>query len=140
MKQIHLSIFVLVIGAFVFSACGGGSAGLTSDKVIQAFKDAGLEAEDTRALTKDDYGPAPYVCTGTRFFIPSLGADQGGRLFVCDNTTDRDSLKNYYDEMGKSSALFFSWAFVRDNVVVQINGNLPEETARKYESALNDAK
>ena len=42
--------------------------------------------------------------------------------------------------MGKSSALFFSWVFVKDRIVVQINGDLPEDAARKYEAALNGMK
>lgn len=132
-------IYLLTLIVFTLAACSGGSK-TTSADVITAFKDAGLEAEDTRALTKDDYGVAPYVCTGTRFFIPSLGADRGGRLFVCDNDKDRDSLNTYYTEMGKASAALFSWVFVKGNVLVQINGNVPEETARKYETALNEIK
>lgn len=109
---------------------------VTSADVVSAFKTAGLEAESTSAMTKDDYGVAPYVCEGTRFLIPSLGADNGGRIFICDNDEDRDALSNFYTEMGKSSALLFSWVFVKNNVVVQINGDLPEEKARQYETAL----
>jgi hypothetical protein len=109
---------------------------ITADDVIAAFKAAGLEAENTRPLTKDDYGLAPYVCKGIRFFIPSMGVDKGGRLFICDNNEDRDSLKDYYEKLGKASAAFFSWVFVKGNVLVQINGNLAEDIARKYEQAI----
>lgn len=126
-------LFTLLIVALLTSAC---AKQITGDDVVAAFKAAGLEAENTRPMTKDDYGAAPYVCTGTRFYVPSIGADNGGRIFICDSTEDRDSLANYYTELGKSSALFFSWVFIKDNVVVQINGDLPEETARKYEAAL----
>lgn len=128
----------IIIGALLLTACGGG--GLTSDKVIQAFKDAGLEAENTSTLTKEDYGVAPYVCAGTRFLIPSIGVDKGGRVFQCDNDKDRDALVSYYTELGKVSAAFYSWVYVKDNIVVQINGDLPEETASQYETALSSAK
>jgi hypothetical protein len=129
MKKYLLALLVLVL----LTAC---AKQVTGDDVVASFKAAGLEAENPSAMTKDDYGPAPYVCTGTRFLVPSIGADSGGRIFICDSTEDREALANYYNELGKSSALFFSWVFTKDNVLVQINGDLPEETARKYEAAL----
>jgi hypothetical protein len=112
-------------------------AQITPDQVVAAFKAAGLEAESIRPLTKDDYGIAPYVGTGLRFLIPSLGEDNGGRIFSVDNPEDLQRLKRYYDEMGKASAMLFSWAFAKDNILVQINGDLPEDKARQYEAALN---
>jgi hypothetical protein len=131
--NIKSKISMILLLAIFLTSC---SAQVTGDDVVQSFKDAGLEAENTRAMTKEDYGAAPYVCTGTRFFVPSLGPDNGGRIFICDNTEDRDLLTNYYTELGKSSALFFSWVFTKGNVVIQINGDLPEEQARKYEAAI----
>lgn len=131
MKQKTFVLFVLIV--LVLSACGSS---VTGDDVVTAFKNAGLEAEGAYAMTKDDYGFGPYVCTGTRFLIPSIGADNGGRVFICDNTEDLELLKNYYDELGRSSALFFSWTFVKGNVLVQINGDLPEDKARQYEAAI----
>lgn len=126
-------LFTLMIVVLLTAAC---AKQITGNEVVAAFKAAGLEAENSYTMTKDDYNISPYVCTGTRFFIPSIGADNGGRVFVCDTAEDRDLIANYYTELGKSSALFFSWVFIKDNVVVQINGDLPEETARKYEAAL----
>jgi hypothetical protein len=129
MKRYLLAVLLLVL----LTSC---AKQITGTDVVTSFKAAGLEAENPYAMTKDDYGAAPYVCTGTRFFVPSIGADNGGRIFICENAEDRDALANYYNELGRSSALFFSWVFIKDNVLVQINGDLPEETARKYEAAL----
>lgn len=132
------TIVLLSIICLLVAACGTGpSTQLTADQIIDAFKAAGLEAEGVRLMTKDDYGMAPFVCKGVRFFIPSLGEDQGGRLFICDNAEDRDALAKYYNELGQTSTAFFSWVYVNDNILVQINGNLPEEQARKYEAAFN---
>lgn len=122
------------------AACGGGTKMIKGDDVVGAFKAANLEAESVRPMTKEDYGAAPYVCTGTRFLIPSLGDEAGGRIFICDSDKDRDALSTFYTEMGKSSALFFSWVFVKDRIVVQINGDLQEDQARQYEAALNGMK
>ena len=130
MKKIYSIVLALL---FLLTACGKQTTGAD---VVASFKAAGLEAESTYPMTKDDYGPAPYVCTGTRFLVPSLGADSGGRIYICDSSEHRDSLANYYTKMGESSALFFSWVFVKGDVVVQINGDLSEEKARLYEAAM----
>lgn len=110
----------------------------TSEQVIKAFKAAGLEAEEIRPMTKDDYGMAPMTAVeGTRFLIPSLCSDCGGRVFSFASPEDLEMMKAYYVELGRVSAIFFSWVFVKDNILVQINGDLPEEKAKQYEAALD---
>ena len=42
-------------------------------------------------------------------------------------------MKAYYDDLGEGSAMLFSWTAVKDNILIQINGDLPEE---KYKKAL----
>lgn len=109
-----------------------------SQQVVDAFKSAGLEAESTYAMTKDDYGMAPMVAIeGSRFIIPSLCADCGGRIFSFNNPDDLAVTKSYYEDLAKSSAMFFSWVFEKDNILVQINGDLPEEKALQYKEVLN---
>ena len=107
-----------------------------AEAVVASFKAAGLEVENTRPMTKDDYGMAPPVCQGTRFFIPSLGPDNGGRIFICENQSVQAALAGYYQALGKSDATLFSWVFEKGNILVQINGALPNATAKKYESAI----
>ncbi len=116
------------------------SSTVTPQDVINAFKAMGLEAENVRAMTKDDYGLSPMASEGMRFYIPSLGADKGGRVMYYDDPAILQAAKTYYEELGKSSAIFFSWVFVNGNILVQINGELPEEQAVKYESALLEVK
>lgn len=109
----------------------------TSSRAIEAFKAAGLEAEDAKPMTVDDYGLAPMVAIeGTRFLIPSICPDCGGRLFSFASAEELEITRKYYDMLGKGSAVFFSWLFVKDNLLVQINGDLPEEKAREYEAVL----
>lgn len=135
----HRLIVLLALVALLVG-CGASTPSITPAQVVEKFKAAGLEAESPTAMGKDDYGLAPFVCQGQRFLIPSLGKDNGGRVFVCDNTKDRDALKAYYDALGKSSAIFFSWAFADGPVVVQLNGDLPEDTAHQYEAAIKGLK
>jgi hypothetical protein len=71
-----------------------------------------------------------------RFLIPSLCADCGGRLYSFTSAENLELMRSYYVRLGEASAILFSWVFVRDNLLVQINGSLPEAQARKYEAAL----
>ncbi len=106
------------------------------EQVITAFKAAGLDAESSGPMTKEDYGMAPYVGQGMRFLIPSLCADCGGRVLAIDDKADLQRAKAFYDNLGKQSAMLFSWTYVRENILVQLNGDLPEAQAKKYEAAL----
>lgn len=131
------NLFWLCLFACLLVACGGGGKEFTGDDVIAAFQAAGLEAEDARAMTADDYGLAPYLGTGTRFTIPNLCDGCGGRIIITDNDADSQALSDYYTTLGETNAAFFSWVAVRDNIVLQMNGDLPEEQFRQYETALN---
>jgi hypothetical protein len=136
--NIRLLTFVF-IGSIFLQSCTQGIVTpkkISAEEVYLAFKSAGLEAENPHSLTKEDYGMAPFVCTGAYFYIPSLCPDCGGRIFECDNQNDLNSLAAYYINLGKNSASLFSWVFIKGNILVQINGNLPESTARRYEQAI----
>lgn len=126
-------LFVLLL-----SACGGApTASITSDGVIAALKAAGLEAETPTKMQPKDFGIAPVLCEGTRFLVPSLGPDNGGRVFICKNADDAAKTKAAYDAMGEQSGLLFSWAFTKGNVVVQMNGDMDEAQAKQYETVIN---
>lgn len=101
----------------------------TADDVVAAFRAAGLEVGEVRPLTRDDYQMAPLVGSGLRFLIPSLCEDCGGRVFAVEDAAEREALANYYRDLPKLSAILFSWVYVRDNIVLQINGDLPDEQA-----------
>jgi hypothetical protein len=104
---------------------------------VAALTAAGVEFADARPMTKDDYGLAPMTAAeGIRFMIPSLCEDCGGRLYSFADLKDLELMEAYYVELGRSSAILFSWVFTQDNILIQINGQLPEETARKYETAI----
>lgn len=107
---------------------------ITADSIIARFKAAKLEAANPRPMEPADYGYAPYLCSADarRFFIPSLGAGNGGRLFVCQDEADAARLKKYYDDLGASSAAFFSWTYQKRGVLVQLNGSLPPTKAAGY--------
>lgn len=102
---------------------------------------AGLEFSNPTIMTKNDYGPAPMSATeAIHFLVPSICSDCGGRLYSFANSDDLSLMEHYYTELGRQSALFFSWVFIKDNILIQINGDLSEEQARKYEKVLSDLK
>jgi hypothetical protein len=124
---------LFLIVALVLVACGGAPA-VTPDDVLSRFKAAGLEAETPTAMDAKAYGLAPLLCQdgARRFLIPSLGPDNGGRLFVCGSEGDAAKLKTYYDKLGESSAAFHSWTYQKGGVLVQLNGALDQAKADKY--------
>lgn len=110
----------------------------TPDQVLSAFQNAGLEIGEPYLMQPTDYGPAPMVAAeGKRLLIPSMGVDFGGRVFSFASQNDLDTMYHYYEGLGKASGWFFSWLFMKDNILVQINGELPEDRARQYEIVLN---
>jgi hypothetical protein len=113
---------------------------LSAERIVLRFKQAGLEAEDPRPMTPDDYGLAPILCqdNSMRFFIPSLGANAGGRVFVCPSTDEVDELKLFYAEQGQRNPELRSWTFDNDRVLIQLNGGLPQEQAERYGAVLNE--
>ncbi len=124
----------------------------TSFDVVAAFRAAGLEIEDVRQMVITDTALAPLTLyEGTRFMIPLLtstnqevrshntifGVDGGGRVMVFETIEDRDAIRNYYEKLNEAIPSMTSWVFIKDNVLVQINGALKEDIARTYETVLN---
>lgn len=129
-------LLVLLLAALFLTSCSGGGSNLTTNEVVEAFQDAGLKVEDPREMTKDDYGIAPM--TANEGTIIGIGDDMNARVFSFDNEEDLDTHKAVYDELGKSSAMFFSWTIKHKNILVQMGGDLPEEEFNKYKAALEE--
>lgn len=136
-SMVGLILIGIVIVGFVLLSSNNK---ITPNDVLDAFIAAGLETGEVRDMTKDDFGPAPLADEGIRFYIPSLCDDCGGRIMYYQDSSQLAQAERYYTEMGKLSAILFSWVFVRGNILVQINGDLPEDKARQYESALMGIK
>lgn len=126
----------LLVTAFMLGCSTLSQPITTSNDVILAFKQAGLEVEEARPMNEQDYGTAPQVCEGMHFLLYSLGPSHGGRVYFCDDPTERDDLAAFYRNRGERSPAARSWVFVKENVVVQLNGALSEERAQAYEAAI----
>jgi hypothetical protein len=101
-------------------------------QVLNAFKTAGLEIGSVYKYPV--YGRS-YAGSkeAIHFLLPSLCADCGGRIFVFDSKRAMNKTEKQYSNLTP-----MTWLFIRDNVIVQINGDYPEEKARKYEEVLNN--
>jgi hypothetical protein len=111
------------------------SAWQTAD-VVDAFTAAGLECVDPRTISVND-GKAPFVAVeATRFMMPSVCDGCSGRIYGFDDLTELEKARQYYQELGDTDAQFLSWLFTRDNILVQLNGRLPEDQSNLYKRAL----
>jgi hypothetical protein len=152
---VGIALVVGLLVAFVFYVALptlGSSGYPTSEDVVQAFKDEGLEVGESYDVDAEE-GPNPVPRTykeGTRFTIPSLerratgkakvgGPDNGagGRVFAFESEEDLAPARDYYEGLEQASGMFFSHVFVGGNTLVQINGELPKSRADEYEAALS---
>jgi len=144
MRRITLVLLILL----VLSGCressqegdAGGASGAgdtgSAGAIVTAFRNAGLEIQGERAMKPEDYGDAPKLCTGTLFLVPSLGANKGGHVFVCERREEMLSIKTFYNVRGQGNPELRSWTFSKDNVLLQIDGSMPRDKAKLYEAAL----
>jgi len=126
-------LLFLLLAALFLTACSSGG-NLTTDEVIEAFQGAGLQAEDPKEMTKDDYGMAPMAAEEGK--IVKIGDDMNARILSFENEEDLDKMKAYYDDLGEASAIFFSWTIKHKNILVQLGGDLEEEKFNEYKEVL----
>ncbi len=105
----------------------------SSEEVVNAFKDHGLEVVDVkRGFTMG----SPVARDNTIFLMPSFGKDLGS-LVSSYNSEDalNESIK-YYSKMNKNPESPAWWIFKKDNILFLISGRVPKEKARQYEAVI----
>ena len=104
--------------------------------VINIFKANGLEVQDIKPLTAEDYNSLPAKAKeAIKFTIPSNGERAEGCILSFERRDDMEKITDYYRTLNKKEKLH-SWTFVRDNVLVVLKGEILENKARLYEDAL----
>jgi hypothetical protein len=105
--------------------------------VISAFRAAGLRAEVLRGETKDERdGLSGYIAGDARRFRIADGEGQMGMVLCFENPGDAWDMRDYYLALNKALPQFRSHLFVKDSILLQINQEVPEETARAYAQVL----
>ncbi|MFD2389554.1 LysM peptidoglycan-binding domain-containing protein [Enterococcus gallinarum] len=111
------------------------------DDIIKTFTQQSLVVYRPRDMTKEDFGIAPMSAKSAKIFslIETDNEDeqQNARLLTFDNLDDLKATKKYYDDLGKDSAMLFSYTAVNEDelVLMQFNGQLPQELVEKYAKA-----
>jgi len=111
------------------------------DKVLQQFKEAGLEVEDERLLDDAEMQgmPAKYL-EGKRFSLPSFGENAAGRIFLYESRADLDEIDRLFKLFGRSSGpnQRFYTAFNNDTLVfLEIDGRITKEQFEQYKLVLD---
>ena len=103
--------------------------------IVRAIRAARLECEDTHPLTAEEYGAIPALAAeGIRFSTPSLCPDCGGLVLSFDNPNHLETTKMYFIETNHPAAP--AWVFVKDNILLQLSGQIPESQALEYGNVL----
>jgi len=154
----RMVVVLLVCSTLIFSACSTTKnaepadstrtrlqTSSTSDKksaanladIIEKFKKDGLTVENSKSMTKEDFGMAPM--SAKEAYIFAIQKDDTGnfinsRIFSFEDSEDMDKTKTYYDNLGKESAVAFSYTASNDKkkVLMQFNGDLPQDLVQKY--------
>jgi uncharacterized membrane protein (UPF0127 family) len=108
-------------------------------EVVQAFRDAGLEVGESYPVEQEPGWEATLVPRtyeeATRFLIPSLGADAGGRVFVFGSEADLRAVRDFYEDLATSER---PYVYDEGLVLVQLSNQLPEGEAERYGTALKE--
>jgi hypothetical protein len=107
----------------------------TAEEVIQALRDEGLEVGETRQVDREgdrSFVPKTYK-EQVSFTVPSQGERVGGRVFTFESPEDLEQVREHYEGFGE---LFSSYVYVKNKVLVQISGSMPEEQAERYGEVL----
>lgn len=110
-----------------------------ASEVIAAFRGAGLKAESVQGLSKDERdGLSTRMGVETiRFRISSTGDDQVGMILTFQHAADLLEMKKYYLGLNQSLPRYRSWIFTQDNILLQINDEVPEQKASEYRAVLD---
>jgi len=111
----------------------------TLQQVLDIFKTTRLEVGSVRKNnTFDLYGAPTVAVEFANFNVPSRGVDAGGLIFVFSSEADLQLVYKYYKDAGwYDSGLYYPWVFIKDNILLQINGILGEPQAKEYGDALD---
>ncbi|MCI2948090.1 hypothetical protein FH144_06585 [Staphylococcus caledonicus] len=125
-------LYILLVGVLILVACGKNYE--ISD-VINKFKSESLSVKNLRTMKHKDFGMAPMKSEDAKIF--TVEDNKNARIFKFKNKKDLEETKKYYDELGKSSAIFYSYVYAKDNMLIQMNGDIDDNVFNKYKTAMD---
>ncbi|MCD2257386.1 DUF5067 domain-containing protein [Lactobacillus sp. CC-MHH1034] len=113
-----------------------------ADAVVQTFKKDDLAVHGSRKMVAKDFGYAPKATSSAEIFWVDknhLGSKNHIRVFKLSTRKDFNDLRNYYQRLGKSSALLTSYTAgnTKELILLQGSSEIKHSTFQKYERAIN---
>ena len=107
-------------------------------RVVRAIQAAGLESENVHHMGPEEFGAIPALASqGIRFSIPSVCLNCQGTVLSFNDSAALESTKIYYTEAtAESDPALSSWVFEKNNILLQLSGELPEAQALRYGTIL----
>jgi hypothetical protein len=133
-RMMALLVIVTLLG------CGRPFDRWHTQQVIDAFVAAGLGVQDLYTLRAEDYGSAPHVAEEAISFViraPCPCNDGAVRVYSFASRRDLVQMQSHLEKLRETSGLVPSRIYVKDNIVMQVSGDLPEQMAKQYERVLN---
>lgn len=135
MKKILILAIVCLV---VLLACGNK---VEIKDFTKGFKDAGLNVNNEKEMTREDYGAAPMKAEKGIIFGVKKGEDgqyMNGRLLEFKDEKDLDQTKEYYDKLGKESAILYSHTYKTEDgkYLLQMNGEIDDSMFNKYKETM----
>ncbi|PAF28591.1 stress protein [Paenibacillus sp. 7516] len=139
-KNIGL-VFLLVLILSITAACSSSESesAITLDDIVTEFQEAGLEVEaPTESISEDHVLANLGLIDEQPFLVPALGEGEGGYLFLFENKTDLEKLKDFYEEPVKSTLMPNSHAYAQDNVLLQMSDQMSQTEFDRYVEVIKD--
>ncbi|UCH80179.1 MAG: hypothetical protein JSW20_10590 [Nitrospiraceae bacterium] len=109
-------------------------------EIIKSFNEKGLKLNQISDVSKDEKDMLPAeIKDGVEFSIRSDEQVWSGCVLEFDKKQDFETIQSHYLDLNYNNELH-SWSLVKDNILVIIDGAMPEQTVRQYELTLRDMK
>ncbi len=108
----------------------------SADEVVNVFSMQNLEVKEPEIITETDrFGLPASVGELIKFSIPSIGKNIQGCILSFEFKDNLIKNSKYYIDLNDKGQPY-TWSFLKDNILLVIDGAVPEEKAKQYESAL----
>lgn len=134
-------VFLLGLILCITAACSSSESesAITLDDIVTKFREAGLEVEAPMESISEDHVLADLGFKDVqRILVPALGEGEGGYLFLFENKTDLEELKDFYEEPGKSTLMPNSHAYAHNNILLQMSDQMSQTEFDRYVEVIKD--
>lgn len=134
-------VFLLGLILCITAACSSreSESAITLDDIVTEFRDAGLEVEAPTGSISEDHVLADLGFRDVQhILVPALGEGEGGYLFLFENKTDLEKLKDFYEVPGKSTLMPNSHAYTQDNILLQMSDQMSQTEFDRYVEVIKD--